>query len=487
MTEVAIPIGKSDAATPHEAAMTAAESSVILRCCRKGHELIFDYARSLHLPNLSQGCGVGIVSTLLPIYARHLGASDAMIGAIVSANSIGKVFCDVPASIMVHEHSVRLVMVGANVMHVCGTLLAWIAPSADFVLICAGLWGGSIAVYFVARNHFLADSIAKETRGRLFSVMGGVLRWAMVIGPLIGGVAADFMGARNALLVTIPFIALTAFCSHSSERIRSNDEKQRAEREEARKQQSEGASHKEHRSGVTGHLLDVWDTATEHYKAVLSVGVFAGLLASLRICRRLFLPLAAMNLNLPATQVGLILTVSFLVDASFFWIGGIIVDKYGRKASAIPTALLLALAFVFLSSTTTAFYLWASALFFGLSGCVGSGVILTLIADVAPQKGSKKKGFMGAMRLVQDLGGVVGPMLAGVMLHFFDFRNACLAVGGIGFFAAGWCYFLVEETHGASDIKTASPQAGSTEFPTIDLKVEDPRKYSSTEDLVQCE
>ena len=128
-----------------------------------------------------------------------------------------------------------------------------------------------------------------------------------------------------------------------------------------------------------------------------------------------------------------------------------------------------------------------AALLFGLSGCVGSGILLTLISDVAPQKGSKKKGFMGAMRLVQDLGGVVGPMLAGVMLHFFDFRNACLAVGCIGFFAAGWCYFLVKETHGASAMSTDAKITDiieSSVSSTIDAKLEDSRRYDSSEDLV---
>ena len=118
-----------------------------------------------------------------------------------------------------------------------------------------------------------------------------------------------------------------------------------------------------------------------------------------------------------------------------------------------------------------------------MSDITGAGMLLTMLADVAPKTNSK--GFMGAMRLVQDIGGVLGPILGGFILHLFDFRTACVCVSCIGFCAAAWCQVLVEETHEGHSKDVPSPPASpGTKPPTSsDLGVEAVRIYDKEESV----
>ena len=347
-----------------------AQSSVCERFFKKAKELVLDYSVTLHVPNFTQCSGMGVVTPIMPIFARQLGANDAIIGTIVSAIGIGKVIFDVPGSILTHEYSVRVVMIGATFIFMAGALLAFVAPTAILLFLSAVLWGGSMGVFFTSRHHFLADAIPKETRGRLFSMLGGGQRWALVLGPMLGGYLTEAYGPRLATLATIPILAVAAVCIIASTRIRQNDAKQLRERAAAkaiaRAAQGDAGGNGSiagHRTGVIGHFRDLFDTIVEHRKPVISVGIFASMIIALRMCRRMFLPLAAMNLNLPASQVGLILSYSFLVDASLFWIGGIIIDRLGRKMAAIPTAILMGCSFLLLSRATNSLHLALVALF----------------------------------------------------------------------------------------------------------------------------
>ena len=91
---------------------------------------------------------------------------------------------------------------------------------------------------------------------------------------------------------------------------------------------------------------------------------------------------------------------------------------------------------------------------------------------------------MGAMRLVTDIGGVVGPILGGFILHLFDFRTACLCVSCIGFCAAAWCQILVEETHERHLANTASPPPSPDTKPTpYILGVEAARIYDNEDSV----
>ena len=76
----------------------------------------------------------------------------------------------------------------------------------------------------------------------------------------------------------------------------------------------------------------------------------------------------------------------------------------------------------------------------GVGNGMGSGIVMTLGADVAPSVGRAQ--FLGAWRLVSLVGLNGGPLLVSLIATLAGLATACVAVGGLvvlgGLWLARW-------------------------------------------------
>ncbi|KEG11607.1 putative transporter [Trypanosoma grayi] len=370
----------------------------------------------------------GVRTTLVPIFARQLGSTDRQIGFIVGSAGIIKVFLDILFGFATSVYGFRGIMMAGMMVNVLGSLIAAFALTPTHLVIASVLWGAGIGAFYVARHVFIAKAVPRDIRGRLMSILGGGFRWCSFFGPALGGALMEVAGCRVAAFFLAPLCAVCAYVVSVDEKIYAEDNRM-----------GEG----EERGGICAEIRNMAVAFWKYWDVVLRVGGYAFNIVCLRQARRLLLALAAMNMGLSSSMVGVVLGLSFVVDASLFFLGGYIMDKFGRKYAAIPTTVNLGFAFFLLVWARTPLSLILVALFFGLADSVGAGVLLTLTADHLPPSGGAP--FMGLMRTVQDAGQAVGPVACGLIIEYFSFSSACCVMGGVGLFNGMWAFLMIPE------------------------------------------
>ncbi len=164
----------------------------------------------------------------------------------------------------------------------------------------------------------------------------------------------------------------------------------------------------------------------------------------MRSGRVLLIPLFGYFLGLNITAIGLIVSLSAVVDATLFYPVGIVMDRYGRKWTGVPCMVLSAASLALLPLSTDYYSLLAVSLLAGFANGLGTGLLLTLGSDLAPAKSRGE--FLGIWRLIGDIGHAGGPLMIGVLIELATLGVAATAVAGIGLTGAAVLFWLVDET-----------------------------------------
>jgi MFS family permease len=138
------------------------------------------------------------------------------------------------------------------------------------------------------------------------------------------------------------------------------------------------------------------------------------------------IPLWALHIGLPADKTALIIGIAGIIDFALFYTSGQVMDKFGRRAAAVPTMIGLSITHMLIFTATTEETFFALSIAMALANGLGAGLVLTLGADLAPVDARNE--FLAGYRLLID-GGVAAapPALAALA------ATVGLATGLIGF------------------------------------------------------
>ena len=385
------------------------------------NELLCGMAVPVHLPSIANAACTGMAAVITPVFARQMNASDATLGAILALRGFGAMLSDVPSGLLVQRYGIRATMVCALVLSTVSVVVYAASLNALMLACVCTVLGCAASAFGVARHRFLRDAVDSTKRGRLMSLVGGGGRWANVVGPTLAGFLIAAAGCRLAALSQLLFLGVSIACIACSTRIAVVDKKLRGE----------AAGSPVDHAGSNGCGCEVaFRALRNHFRAIFNVGVFSCSVLTLRTCRKMLLPLAALNMKLGATHAGMFLSVSFVFDAVLFFAGGFIMDRWGRRFAAVPTSVALGLAFFVLSFATSTPLLYFSAVCFGVSNSLGSGLMLTIVADAV--QGPDAPVVMSLLRLAQDAGQMAGPVFVGILLSATSFSVTCYALTVLG-------------------------------------------------------
>ena len=178
------------------------------------------------------------------------------------------------------------------------------------------------------------------------------------------------------------------------------------------------------------HELVTQDPFTGKY----SLGAGVLLVGALRASRQTILPLWGASLGLEPATIGLVYGISGGIDMLLFYPAGKLMDRYGRRAAAVPAMSLLGLAHLLLPFASGIVGLAAAGLLMGLGNGLSAGLVMTLGADASPETGRAE--FLGAWRLCSDIGQGGGPLLIGAVTAAASLSAAAVVVGSCGVGAA---------------------------------------------------
>ncbi|TFC83535.1 MFS transporter [Cryobacterium sp. TMT3-29-2] len=391
-------------------------------------------ALAAFLPTLLFSIGEGAIIPLIPIVANDLGATLAIAGFIAAMIMVGELAGDIPSGWVVSRIGERNAMIWASLLAIIAVLICIVAPNPLVLGIGIFLIGLTTAVFALARHAFMTSSVPLAYRARALSTLGGIFRAGWFIGPFIAAALLSLTGSTESVFWVFVVCCLGAAAMllllpdpestfGGPQLVKAPDGSVVPAGRELAAEESQGL------------FRTIWG-----YRAVLlRLGTGAGLIGAMRASRTVLLPLWAVSIGISVPDIALIIGIAGAVDFALFYVSGQVMDRFGRMWTAIPSMIGLGaghliLAFTHDQPSNVAWFI-AVAMILSLANGIGSGLLMTLGADLAP-KNTSPAPFLGAWRFTADLGGAVAPLAVAGLTAVATISIASGVMGVFGLFGA---------------------------------------------------
>lgn len=349
----------------------------------------------------------------IPALAQQFGVSAGGAAQIVTAFAIGKFFGTIVAGIILDRMGTRIALVGGPLVASVASLSAAAAPRLSLILFLALIMGAADSLWSTAREVAGVDLARSDQRGRVISSLHGTYNLGGAFAPLLGGWLTDlfsfkaaFIGYAVAGLLSV-FFGLISPDSAVPPMPQKNRDAVRGRGLAAIRQRLRG-------------IRDLYREIHPNLRATYLVLILATIASqSQRIIVQSMLPLyAGTYLELSATEIGMLFTISGVIVFAMIIPAGFIMDRIGRKWCTVPSTGLPALVFVLIPATGSFTQLAILVAVAGLSQGLSLGSLATSTYDVAP---AHARGRLQAVRrTIAELGSGVAPMFGGYLANTFN-------------------------------------------------------------------
>lgn len=360
--------------------------------------------------------GVGIVVPLLPVYAHNLGANGFYVAMIFGAFSLSRTFF--------LPYFGRLSDLKGRKPFIVAGLSGYVVVSAAFIY-----WGSVAGLIFLRFFQGIASAMVMPVaqayvgeispNGREGFVMG-LFNTAMFsglsLGPVIGGVLNDHVNIDAAFVcmgaMSFAGVIFSALFLPS--------------------RRSEQITAKRPRPVSWKILLKdpiVGGLFTFRFAYTACIGIIWG-----------FLPVFAdIQFHLSSSAIAILIMLSVLISGITQVPMGYLADRFNRRGFVIWGGLIVCGAIGSLNWSTGFNYLFITCIIFG----IGGGTAMPALMAMGVNYGSEKKAMgsvMALLTMAHSLGMLVGSLLAGIMMDYFELRSA-FSLGAV-VMILGWGGFI---------------------------------------------
>lgn len=371
--------------------------------------------------------GFGIVAPILPQYASDFGVSAMAVSAVVSAFGLFRLLF-APASGKLTQ------MLGETPVYTIGLLIVAVsmiatayAPTYELLLIFRALGGIGSTFFTVSAMTFLARKAPPQIRGKVSGAYASAFLFGNVAGPLLGsgllvfGPHVPFLVYGGALVVA----ALVVFVMLRKSRLvdgKTGDTREKATLAEA-------WSVRGYRASLTAGFANGWATFGLRNSVIplFAASAFAG---SAWFTRNPWLE--------PGQLAGLVLAVFAAGNVATVLTFSRRSDRWGRRPPILCGLIIAAVATGLLGLAPEP---WTLLLLSAIAGA-GTGLVVpaqqAALADVVGQ-GRNGGPVVSVFQMTQDLGAIIGPLVAGLIVDHLGFVWAFALTGVILMIgAAAW-------------------------------------------------
>ena len=379
---------------------------------------------SLYIPTFFLSFCSGLLLPILPIFVRSFGVPYSVVGIVLAGEAIGTLIADIPAGSLLRRFDRKWIMIGGVLIAGLAVLGLAAARIVWLVLLLRIIAGTGIALWNVSRHAYLVEVTSKQERGRAIALFGGTNRLGVFAGPASAGLIATLWSLELVFVVFMVLSVVTAVLVLVFVKP--------AEVERVVMKGHAVASH---------HVLGI---LRSHYRVLLSAGIGQVFAQMLRASRQVIIPLYGSSVGLDVQAVGTIMSASSFIDMSLFYPAGVLMDRLGRKYAIVPCFLIQAIGMACVPLAGGFVSLLACAAIIGFGNGLGSGTMMTLGADLAPEASLGE--FLGVWRLIGDTGATGGPVVVGAVADVLSLSMSALVMSGVGFIAVAVFAFMVPET-----------------------------------------
>jgi MFS family permease len=319
-------------------------------------------------------------------------------------------------------------MLGALVAAGLGIALAAFAPTAALLGLGMLLLGASAAVFALARHALLTTAVPAAYRARTLSTLGGVFRLGLMIGPFLGAAIITLTDETGAVY----WLSIVALVGVAASLLLLPDPEGLLRRDDPRERPVVGP-------------LDVLRTIGRRRDVLARLGIAALTVSALRASRQVLLPLWAVSIGLGDAQTASIIGATAAADFALFYLGGWLMDRFGRLYTAVPSTIGLGLGFIVLALSAGAAepvaWFIGVAIWLALANGIGAGILMTMGSDLAGRTDPAL--FLGAWRLILDAGGAAAPLLLAGLTAAFSLALGAGVLGVLGLVGAGMLGYMI--------------------------------------------
>ena len=366
-------------------------------------------ATPIYVPSLLFTAAEGALLPILPVSAVLYGFSLAEAAIVTTVLMIGTLIFEVPASRITSRVGERRAMILSSIFGALLTVLAFLDLGYWVLLISALGFGAAHSLFGLARHSLLAAIVPPNQRPKAMSLLGGMFRGGMAIGPVIGSAFIALYGVQfGYLAATLMIIAagasvLTVPAGRLS-------------------------------TPPSGQAGGIWQVAKREAPKLATLGVASAIISAGRTIRLIGLPLLAIQLGIGPAETSFIFGVTGFIDFTLFYLSGIIMDRFGKFWASVPTLLALGTTYLFSFMVTDLFSFWVMAAVTALANALSAGINMILGADLAPE-GSRSE-FLASFRMLTSGGVVLAPAMISGLTATVGLASALATTGLLNFVGA---------------------------------------------------
>lgn len=328
--------------------------------------------------------GIGMVWSILTVYATSLGASAATAGATISAFGASRLLISIPAG-MISERFGRIRVMLVGLILVAGaSFIALTVHSMTTLITCLVLQGVGSACYGTAALSAVTDRGTPTTRVRDMAAYQTATQIGLSIGPGLGGLSAALWGygtpfACQGIMALIAFVAVMRMPADK----------------------------------IVKPLKQIVAKAGGLFMLIAGVAALSYAMFFSRVASSwILMPLIAHEVfGMGIGMIGALLTASSVANLIILRFLSWMVRRYGRFSVMTLSVSMILAALALLAFAVADWMLWPFTILMGMGTGLTSALVSAYAADAAPP--GRVGAVMGSMRMMTDLGAITGPILAG--------------------------------------------------------------------------
>ena len=375
----------------------------------------------VYLPTFLFAVGQGAAIPMLPLIALDMGLSVPLAGLLVGLRAVGNLLFDIPAGMLVSKFGERKAMLfGAALLTVVAIGIGTRPPLA-LLIVFVLLMGAAWSIWLLARLSYATEVSPLQQRGRVMSMMGGATRIGHFFGPLLGGLAVGIFGLSSAFFVQAVLAIGASVVLFLVAPLGGTE-----------------GSADETSLKVVGRVL------RDHKRIFATAGLVTIAIQIVRSSKDAMIPLWGNHIGLTPGQISLIFALAYAADMTLFYPVGVVMDRFGRKWAGVPCLVMVSVGLIVIPLTRDFVALLLAGLLIGFGNGLGAGINMTLGSDFSPR--GRRAEFLGAWRLIADVGAVGGPLLIAAITSAASLAVASFFAAVIGVTGAGILGWFVPET-----------------------------------------
>jgi MFS family permease len=350
-------------------------------------------------------------SPLLPLFARHLGASPEMVGLVMAASTITGVAVKMPAGALSDVFGRRALLVAGAAVFGLTPFVYPAVTSLAWLIALRFVHGNATAIFGPVASASVSDLAPSDRRGRWLGTYSAVQAAAQGCGALLAGTLIANGRFDRAFMVSglVGVAALTLAWRQPRSVAEAS---------------SDVPWWRRTRVGLVEVLRDrrILMVSAAHAAVLLVSGSMAT-----------FMPLFAKEtLGLTTVQIGAIVGVQTAAALIARPVSGSVSDRWGRKVVIVSGLVACCGAFGLVAMATDAMTLAVAVVMFGASLAVAAAATSALVTDLSRR--ASYGAAHGVFGTIYDVGDASGPVVAGLLVaavgyqHMFLLNGATAAV-----------------------------------------------------------